>query len=920
MAPRMLASLAVGACTALAIGPAAAASIGLSWDACVTGSGTPVVDKSATTPASYTIALTGNSLAGRVAGTRFVFEVRSPGGLPDAWRFDAAGCAAGAIQVVTGTISKSCPAIGSLPSTSATMTLDSGGQAGTLTISVIYNGTVDLQPSSTYSLGRILLDFDGSCAGLDRPVCLSLVEATFLPLDGSGEEDIATGQAFLTWNDPAGETACSARTLRGIAVEELMTACSFFDLGTQFVELSPPPGGSVLPGELRMRVEDRNGVVLADTDVVTPGRVGEPWPDGTSWLLGTPTFETGSGLQADHAITPLLDPDGGRILLYDARPGGPVVQDLAYGPAAPVPAPLRGQSLTRTAEGEYVPATVPAPRTFTGQTSGRINCVQAPEPPVPPSGALFRISEVAYGCFSGHRSGQFVEIQSLNDSTWNGPLLLEILDAQGTIVGQIAGVFGAVNGTITPHQRSWLVATQGFHDSFEPGSVIPDQVWQPFPILDELTFRLRSPLYGTVDQTTLGGASTIAPPLDGLSVAFAEDGSFACGFPTATNSAGMTLGPTLCFPAPLGPLEGPCPFARLATALPGTSAFSFWTARAFVDTTQFGLRVAFDRTQPIIQLRTTNYLNPVVTLDDRFTLLGGVPGEEVEILARFHAFGSSSGGCLPVHGCSDASADLSWATPDTTGGENLGGNFDRFVHVPLRVRIGEPFAFLWRLGFWTQGYSSIFADFTATLRFANLPPGTHVESCMGYFDDAPVPIRPSILTAVVEHDMVRLEWSALDPELGSPMVERRRDEEDWVAIGVPEFGRTLVRFEDRDVEPGARYGYRLRWTAKDGGVETTDEVTVEVPGLAFSARLRNTVTRAGSFDLMLSVSERREVHLALYDLRGRRLAARAWMPERTGTQEVAFAPGRLLAPGVYWIRAQQGAGQATLRAVVLGGQ
>lgn len=345
------------------------------------------------------------------------------------------------------------------------------------------------------------------------------------------------------------------------------------------------------------------------------------------------------------------------------------------------------------------------------------------------------------------------------------------------------------------------------------------------------------------------------------------------------------------------------------------------TDAASFDSTAGPRRLAFDRRTPlaILHLGTRSGF---VTHPDSFVVTGGIPGQEVELIALFQVQGTTGISCAPLHGCARGSGALDWSSPDSSGGFGPWDGINGPFYVLVRARVDEPFPFTWTLStsVSTNGSGIGSANFSATMEWANVPSGMIVESCAGYFDDTPVAALPSIVSAAVEDGVVRLEWSALTEEATALAVERRTPDGVWSEIGTPDATRDRIAFEDRAVVPGERYAYRLGWSDAAGAAHRTEETWVEVPGAvtAFGAKIRNGVAAGAPFDLALSLPNREEVRLALYDLRGRRLDARAWSPDRTGSQDMSFAPDRALPPGVYWIRVVQGTERATLRAIVLG--
>ena len=344
-------------------------------------------------------------------------------------------------------------------------------------------------------------------------------------------------------------------------------------------------------------------------------------------------------------------------------------------------------------------------------------------------------------------------------------------------------------------------------------------------------------------------------------------------------------------------------------------------AVSFDSTSGGGRRLAFDRRAATATV-SLGTLEGSITVGDRFVVIGGPAGQEIDVFALFHVRVSSGGPCFPVHGCAGGSGSVGWVMEDSSGSVGSWRNMDRQFAVPIRLRVGEPFPFFWTVATSTFGNGSAngLASNTTDFEWANLPAGMHIESCAGYFDDTPVATLPSLVSASAHDGVVRLEWSPPASEARELTVERRDGSSDWSTLGAPDADRTRVLYEDRSAAPGARYAYRLRWNDASGS-HATAETWVEVPAAAavFAARLTSGPVVRGPIAFALSLPTTEEVGIELFDLKGRRLDGTRWQPAVAGVATFEFRPGRTLAPGVYWIRVRQQAEQTTLRAIMLGG-
>jgi hypothetical protein len=173
----------------------------------------------------------------------------------------------------------------------------------------------------------------------------------------------------------------------------------------------------------------------------------------------------------------------------------------------------------------------------------------------------------------------------------------------------------------------------------------------------------------------------------------------------------------------------------------------------------------------------------------------------------------------------------------------------------------------------------------------------------------------AMVSATADADRVRLEWYA--SESVDAAVYRRTANQDWARVGrVLSDGTGMITFEDRDIVPGTRYGYRLGYF--DGGAETfAGETWVEVPTdlkLALDGLRPNPAVN----DLIVSFTlpSGDEARLDFLDVAGRSVLARelAGLGPGRHTLRLGGAPP---ASGVYFIRLTQNGRSVTSRAAVL---
>jgi len=177
----------------------------LSWNAC-----SPIVqDLSTTTPGTYSVYVSVRDFDAAHIG--YLVEIlygNTNQTVPDAWRFDPAGCQESTYPPIDFTappeVAQACPSlltslVGSINITQIGLNLDRPAWPATnmrLVLAIVYRpGSPGADPSKRYFLARIRFDHTksvvgdsapwGSCGGLEQSMCFKLGDAQY-----AGQDDI----------------------------------------------------------------------------------------------------------------------------------------------------------------------------------------------------------------------------------------------------------------------------------------------------------------------------------------------------------------------------------------------------------------------------------------------------------------------------------------------------------------------------------------------------------------------------------------------------------------------------------------------------------------------------------------------------------------------------------------------------------
>ncbi len=176
----------------------------------------------------------------------------------------------------------------------------------------------------------------------------------------------------------------------------------------------------------------------------------------------------------------------------------------------------------------------------------------------------------------------------------------------------------------------------------------------------------------------------------------------------------------------------------------------------------------------------------------------------------------------------------------------------------------------------------------------------------------------TVASTDVGRDRIVVTWRAQTGASFELVVQRRKDDADWADLGahVPGADGT-IEIEDRNVVPGARYGYRLaRPTAN--GRDYMGEVWVETaaaPVLALAGMVPNPAH--GDVRVAFSVPATAPGMLELIDVAGRRMRWRDLGSLEPGRHVVDLGAGSPVPPGFYLVRLVYGHRILTARGTVI---
>jgi hypothetical protein len=194
-----------------------------------------------------------------------------------------------------------------------------------------------------------------------------------------------------------------------------------------------------------------------------------------------------------------------------------------------------------------------------------------------------------------------------------------------------------------------------------------------------------------------------------------------------------------------------------------------------------------------------------------------------------------------------------------------------------------------------------------------LPPGAFLRSCNGYPLEVPTSIAPSVVSATGIPGGVKIVWQGRD-ERGPLPVERRTEDETWVVRAwiKPEVDGTL-HFEELDLAPGHRYGYRLR-----SPLGPVAEVWVTVPQQSAQPLLIASFDRLQSrLTVVFTLAKPKDPRLELLDVAGRLVWSAHLGLREAGPHELSWPVNDGLRSGLYFLRLEAGSRAVTAKLPIL---
>jgi hypothetical protein len=177
----------------------------------------------------------------------------------------------------------------------------------------------------------------------------------------------------------------------------------------------------------------------------------------------------------------------------------------------------------------------------------------------------------------------------------------------------------------------------------------------------------------------------------------------------------------------------------------------------------------------------------------------------------------------------------------------------------------------------------------------------------GWPGDGLTSAQVSVASTSTEPGLVRVTWLATSGSVLRASVYRCTASTGWSMRGVllPD-GTGRFSFDDRDVVPGTRYGYRLG-IAEGGAERFVGEIWIEVPmALTLSLGGAQPNPASGALTVTLTLPGAAPATLELLDVGGRRVASRSLAGLGPGPHFVRLDVGRRPAPGIYLLRLTQG--------------
>lgn len=184
--------------------------------------------------------------------------------------------------------------------------------------------------------------------------------------------------------------------------------------------------------------------------------------------------------------------------------------------------------------------------------------------------------------------------------------------------------------------------------------------------------------------------------------------------------------------------------------------------------------------------------------------------------------------------------------------------------------------------------------------------------------DGPVAASVSLARSEALADRIALEWRTSEPPSFAATLERSEHAGEWRALATlsPD-GEGRLAYEDRVVEPGRRYGYRLAWQ-EAGTRSTSAEVWLETPlGLPLALHGFTPNPSPAAASVAFTLAEAGEARIEVLDVAGRRIGAHEVGSLGAGRHTLRLDERGPLAPGLYLLRLVTPGDVLTARGVVV---
>jgi hypothetical protein len=184
--------------------------------------------------------------------------------------------------------------------------------------------------------------------------------------------------------------------------------------------------------------------------------------------------------------------------------------------------------------------------------------------------------------------------------------------------------------------------------------------------------------------------------------------------------------------------------------------------------------------------------------------------------------------------------------------------------------------------------------------------------------DFPVPTAISVVRAMAEPGVAHLVWFGSAAAGRSVRVQRREPSSEWAPHAtIVADGSGRFSFEDREVRPGGRYGYRLVHP-HDGGTATVADVWLDIPiDPAFELLGLKPNPASGRAMVSFELSDREPARLEVLDVHGRIVLSREVGALGRGHHVLPVAPDRNLSSGLYFIRLTRAGEGRAVRGIIV---